>query len=164
MKMGWLVGLGAGVATVLGIRYLFRMNRLQEEIEPVVRASIYKVTATGIIAQVNMVLKNPTAGQISMKFPFVKLMHNQSTVGSSQVIDKDILIPKFGEAVVDNVLVEIPWTSLVMSAISLYKNYEAGKPLEAQVKVISTVKMAWGNQPYERIVPITIKVPTQQAG
>lgn len=155
MKLGWIVLGGAGL--FLGGRYLMRINRLNQELETVINAKIHKVTLAGLTIRVDVTLKNPTKGTVKLKYPFVKIVHEGKTVGSSQAINKDIEVPSFGEARIEQIMIDITFTQLLINAWSMYKLIKEGKPVIVQVNVLSSIKLAWGDQPYEQTQDITLK-------
>lgn len=155
MKIGWVVLGGAGL--FFGGRYLMRLNRLNTELETVMTAKIHKVSLAGITIRVDVQLKNPTKGKIKLKYPFVKIQHEGKTIGSSQAVNQDIEVPSFGEARIEAIMIDITFSQLLINAWSMYKLVKEGKPVVVQVKVLSSIKMLWGDNPYEYTQDITLK-------
>ncbi len=155
MKIGWIVLGGTGL--FLGGRYLWQMNRLNTNLEMVITAKLHSVTLAGIRIRVDVTLKNPTKGKIKIMFPFVKIMHEGKTVGSSQSVNKEIEIPSFGQAVIEAIMIDITFSQLLINAWGMYQLVKEGKPVVVQVKVMSAIKMLWGDQPYEQTQDITLK-------
>lgn len=155
MKFGWILLGGAGL--FFGGRYLMQMNRLENELETVITAKIHKLSLSGITLRVDVQLKNPTKGKIKMNYPFVKILHDGKTIGSSQSVKQEVEIPSFGEARIEAVMIDLPYSQLLINAWNMVQLIQDGKPVTVQVKVISSVKMIWGDQPYEEMKEVTLK-------
>jgi len=130
-----LIGASA-IGFVLGGTYLYNLSRLSSELEIVTKAEIYKVSFTGIVLRVDVTLKNPTGGAITVKFPFVKMQYNASTFASSEVKDIDFAIPKFGEKQLDPIYISLSFTSLASNVPGLLKAYRTTG--QAVIDVITT--------------------------
>jgi hypothetical protein len=146
---------GAGVIAVVG--YVKKLKKTQAELEVIPTANIYEVTWNAIVVRVDVLLKNPTKGTFSIKFPFVKLISNGTTIGSSQAVNKDIKIPSYGEVVISKMLVTIPVTSFFSVASDVLKSIQNKKPVKLTVKVTTTVNLGWTELPYESNDEITLK-------
>jgi hypothetical protein len=146
---------GAGVVAVVG--YVRKLKKTQTELEIIPTANLNQVTWNAIVVRVDVLLKNPTKGTFSIKFPFVKLISNGTTVGSSQAVNKDIKIPSYGEVVISKLLVTIPVTSFFSVASDVLKNIQNKKPVKLTLKVMTTVNLGWTELPYETNTEVTIK-------
>lgn len=152
-----LIGTGIGAVVVGGIAYVRRLTRTANELIVVPTVKIHKLTLQGLILRVDVKLKNPTQGQVKFKFPFVKLMYKDAAIGSSQSIDKDILIPKYGEVFIDAIMIDIPLLGVFSLANDLLKAVESGEGVKMTVKTISTIDLGWKKLPYEDSQEITLK-------
>lgn len=97
-----------GGGLIAGYSYYLRIKKTKSQLQIVPTAKVHQVNWDGIIIRLDLLLKNPTKGSFSVKFPFVKLTYKESLVGSSQVVNKDIKIPAYGEAKIEKILVHIP--------------------------------------------------------
>jgi hypothetical protein len=132
--------LGVGTAALFfGGRYLLRLNRLSNELEAVTKVSIYKVSLTGLDLRIEVTLKNPSAGSVKVKHPFVKVMHFDTTIASSTVKDRDIEIPKFSEVKLEPIILNLGFLSLASSVPNLLKEYREAGVLSLTVKTITTI-------------------------
>jgi len=64
------------------------------------------------------------------------------------------------QAVIEAIMIDITFSQLLINAWSMYQLVKEGKPVVVQVKVLSTIKMLWGDQPYEQTQDITLKGAT----
>ncbi len=152
-----LVGTGIGAGVVGIIAYMSRLKRTSVQLETVSSAKIHSLKMDGLTVRVDVKLKNPTNGTFKIKFPFVKVLYKEKTVGSSQVINKDIQIPAYGEAVIEGIMIKIPFTGLLSVGAGLYKLLVNKEPAPIFVKTISTIDLGWKTIPYESTDDITLK-------
>ncbi len=97
---------------ITGYSYYLKMKRTQAELEVIPDARLQQVNLDGITIRIDLRLKNPTKGSLSIKFPFVKLTYRDSLIGSSQVVNQDIKISAFGQAKIEKILVNVPILSI----------------------------------------------------
>ena len=154
-----LVGAGIGGGLIAGIVYLFRLKRTSEELETETTVSVQKLDLKGLSLKMDITLKNPTRTGFKVKFPFVKVYYKNSLIGSSQVIDKDVEVPSFGQVWASNITIQIPSTSLLSIGASL-TNLLKGQNLDFTVKTVSTIDLGVAQKPYERTDDFTLKLPT----
>src|SRR5437762_8384673 len=113
-----------GGGLIAGFSYYLTMKKTTAELEVIPEVSINSVNWDGIAIRIDLLLKNPTKGSFSIKFPFVKLTYKDTTVGSSQVVNKDIKIPSYGQAKIEKLLVNIPVLSIFSVSSSLLKTIQ----------------------------------------
>ena len=151
-----VAGTGIGATIIAAATYFSRLNKASKEIESVTTVRIHSLKLDGLTIRVDALIKNPTRTSITMKFPFVKLIYNDKTVGTSQTIDKDIVIPAYGEAHVDEILIKIPMLSLISVAAGLYKIISKSEPVNIFVRTISTIDLGWKKVAYEKTDNVTL--------
>lgn len=147
------VGLLVAGGVYAGYRYFSGLRKISAELESVSKLMIHKLGLDGLTVRVDVTLKNPTATSLTIKYPFIKLLHNNAMIGSSQVIDKDIRIAPYGESHIDQVMINVP----IMSIISLAKALVSKEPVKVQSRVISTIDLGWKKLPFEKIQEHTLK-------
>jgi hypothetical protein len=142
-----------GAAGLAGGAYFLGLGRLSKELETVTKGLIHKVTLTGLTIRIDVTLKNPSAGTIKVKYPFVKLLYGESTLGSSEVKNKDFSIPQFGEVTLEPIYLTLGFLSLATSAASLLRDYRSSGKLTLTVRTVTTLN---GNVPFSKSEEITI--------
>lgn len=152
-----LIGAGIGGGLIAGATYLLRLKRTSAELETVPSVMVHKIDLKGITLRVDVKLKNPTKTELKIKFPFVKLIYKDSTIGSSEVINKDITIPSFGEAMASNIMIQVPLFGIFSLGSGLIKAYQSGESVKMNVKTGSTIDLGVKTIPYEKTEEITIK-------
>jgi hypothetical protein len=151
-----IVGTGIGAGLVGLIAYVTRMKRTSAELESVSSAKIHSLKLDGLTLRVDVQLKNPTKGSFKLKFPFVKVLYKEKVIGSSQVINKDIQIPAYGEARIEAIMIKVPFTGLLSLGSGLYKALTQNEPAPITVKTITTIDLGWQQVPYEKTDDITL--------
>ncbi len=152
-----IVGSILGASAIAGYTYYLKMKKTQAELEVVPDASLYQVNLNGITIRIDLLLKNPTKGSFSIKFPFVKLKYKDSLVGSSEVVDKDIKIPAYGQAKIDKILVSIPILSIFSVSSSILKAIQSKEEVKITATLITTIDLGWTTLPFEESHEITLK-------
>lgn len=130
-----LIG-GSITALISGIFiYTNRLGRSKAELETVTR--ITPDLKKGNF-KLDITVKNPGGGRFILKHPFVKLLHEGNLIGSSKVINKNYLIPAFGEEKIDAVVISIPLLSALSTAGRVIDEMRKSKPVVLQVDTVST--------------------------
>lgn len=130
-----------------------RLRRLSNELETVAKVAIHKVTFSGIELSIAATLKNPTAGNIRLKHPYIKLVYDGKTIASSEINDSDIEIKKFSQVVLTPIHIHLVFMDLIFTVPALVKEYrEAGK-INLEVQTITTIN---GSIPYKKTDKITL--------
>ena len=152
-----LVGSAIGGGIIAGVTYFLRLQKTNVELETFAKVNIFKLDLSGLVLQVDVQLKNPTRTKFTIKFPFIKLIYKDATVGSSQVVDKDITVPAYGEAVAEKIMITIPPRNIFSVSAGLLKSLLAGESVVLNVKTISSVDFGWKKFPYEKTEDINLK-------
>lgn len=152
-----VVGSVLGVSAIAGWSYLNNLKRAATELQVVAKASIYQLSWQGVTIRLDVILKNPTKASFSLKFPFVELLYKDSVIGSSQAVDKEIRLPAYGEAAINNIMIQIPMTSAFSVVFTIIKSLFANEAVAVSVKTATTINLGWITLPYETKQELTIK-------
>lgn len=144
------LGTVAGAALISGTVYLVRLNKMNAELETVPSVKIHKLDLSGLTLRVDVQLKNPTRTPFKIKYPFVKLVYKDSTVGSSQAVNKDISIPAFGEAVIEQIMIRVPVLNIFSLSGGLIRALQNKEPVQLDVKTVTTIDLGWKKIPYSK--------------
>jgi hypothetical protein len=147
--------LGAGL--LAGYNYYKKIKRTQTELDIVPNAYLHQINWEKITIRVEVLVKNPTKGSFTIKFPYVKILYKDATVGSSQAVNKNITIPAYGQIKIEKLLVDIPVTNLFNTAAAMLKEIQNKKSVKIKLKIMSTVDLGLMSVPYETIEEVTIK-------
>ena len=147
--------LGAGV--IAGYSYYLKMKKTEAQLEIIPDASIYQVNWDGITIRLDLLVKNPSKGNFSLKFPFMKLTYKDTLVGSSQVVNQDIKIPAYGQVKIDKILVNIPVLSIFTVSSSILKAVQNNEEVKITATCITTIDLGVTKLPYEESHEVTLK-------
>lgn len=151
---GIVAGIGGLVWT---ISYLIGKKKVGDKLDTVTRAMIHSIKLNGLTLRIDVILKNPTQATLSIKQPYVKVLFEKKVIGTSQIQDKTIQIPKFGTLAIDPIYLTIPATGLLTLGDGLLKLLVKKQP--AQITTITTTGIKIGNSfvSYEKPDVITLK-------
>lgn len=152
-----LIGVGIGATALAGYAYAKKMSLTQAHLEVIPSAMIHKLNLTGMIIKMDVRLKNPDGGTFKIKYPFIKIVHEGSTLGSSQAVDKDIQLPAYGEAVINGIMIQIPLLSIISSAYKMFQALQKGSEIKLTAVTITTIDLGWNKIPFEKKDEITLK-------
>lgn len=146
-----------GIGAYAGWAYVKNLKKAQAELEVLPKATIYQLSWDGLTIRLDVLLKNPTKGSFSIKFPFVKLLYKDTVIGSSEAIDKEIKIPAYGQAMIDKILVQIPMTNVFSIAFTLIKALISGGSETITIRTLTTINLGIIKLPYENKQEVTVK-------
>ncbi|MEO7982815.1 MAG: hypothetical protein ABI688_01915 [Bacteroidota bacterium] len=146
-----------GGGLIAGYSYYVKMKKTTAELEVIPDASIYSVNWDGITIKLDLLLKNPTKGNFSIKFPFVKLTYKDTTVGSSQSVNQDIKIPAYGQAKIEKLLVNIPVLSIFSVSTSILKAIQNKEQLKMIATLMTTIDLGLVSVPFEESHEVILK-------
>lgn len=152
-----LVGVGIGATALVGYAYAKKLSLTNAHLEVIPSAMIHKINLAGVAIKMDVRLKNPDGGSFKIKYPFIKLVHEGSTIGSSQALDKDITLPAYGEAVINGIMIQIPLLSILSSAYKMYQALQKGSEIKLIATTITTIDLGWNKIPFEKNDEITLK-------
>lgn len=152
-----LFGGAIGGGLIAGAAYLFRLNRTSAQLESYASVNIFKLDLKGLVLRIDVQLKNPTRTKFKIKYPFIKLIYKDTTIGTSQVVNKDIEIPAYGEAVAEKIMVTIPVKSIFSVVFGMVKSLLQGESIKITSVTITTIDLGWKKLPYEKTEELTIK-------
>jgi hypothetical protein len=157
--MNWkklIAGTGIGAAVIGVIAYASRIKKTGSELESVVTAKLHSLKLDGLTIRLDVLLKNPSAGSLKIKFPVVKVIYEDKTIGSSDPVNQDITIPAYGEARIEAIMVKLPITGLFSLGSGLLSLLTKKQPAKISVKTLTTIDLGWKKVPYETTVEKTI--------
>ena len=152
-----LTGTVLGAGAIAGWSYINNLKKAGAELIVLPKATLRQLSWGGLTIQVDVLLKNPTKGNFSVKFPFVKLLYKDTTVGSSQAVNKEIKVPAYGEVLIDKILVQIPLTSAFSVVFSMIKALFNKEAVMLTIRTMTHINLGWVVLPYENKTDVTIK-------
>ena len=152
-----IAGTVIGAGAIALIAYFNRISRAQVQLQVIPNASIYQLSLEGLTIKVDALLKNPTGASFKIKYPFIELTHKNVLVGSSQVINKDVKIPAYGQVLIKDMMVQIPVLSFFSVVYDMVKSLTNKQSIVFTVGVITTVDLGWSQVAYEHKQDLTVK-------
>lgn len=153
MLVPGLIAIGA----VMGYRYYKKMQRTQTNLEVIPHAKIYGLSGGNITLQLDINLKNPSAGDFEITYPHVSVSYDDSVIASSRVIDKRLPIPAHNEIWINKMMLDIPVLQLATSAWSIFQSLSKGKSVTIKVKTVTDIHLSSVTIPYddEKEIPVS---------
>lgn len=152
-----LIGLGVGTGAFAAINYFRKLSRTSAELQSVSSMQVHKLDLSGLTLRVDVKLKNPTAASFKLKFPFVKLIYKDAVIGSSQAVNTDISLPAYGEAVINQIMINIPIVGMFSLGMGLFQSLTKGEAVKMNTQTLTSIDLGWKKIPYEKTEEITLK-------
>jgi hypothetical protein len=152
-----LIGVGIGATALATYAYAKSLSLTQAHLEVIPSAMLHKINFAGVTIKMDVRLKNPDSASFNIKYPFIKLIHEGITLGSSQAIDKDIKLPAYGEAVINGIMIQIPLLNIVSTAYKMFQSLQKGGEIKLVALTITTIDLGWKKIPFEKKDVITLK-------
>ncbi len=152
-----IAGTVIGAGAIAGIAYLRNIKRAQVQLQVIPNANIHKLSLEGLTIKVDALLKNPTGASFKIKYPFIEITHKGVLAGSSQVVNKDIKIPAYGQVLIQGMMVKIPVLSFFSVMYDVVKSLLNNKAIVFTVGVITTIDLGFSQLPYEHKQDLTLK-------
>jgi hypothetical protein len=153
-----VLGTGAGVGILALVNKLWRVKVTGDDMEVIPDLKIHQLNLQGLTLRLDVQLKNPTKTELKIKYPFIKLLYQNVSVGSSQSINKDIVIPRRGEVVIDGIYVKIPLLSVFTTASKLIQALLKGEQIMLKVITQSSILLLGNYQSFTKETELPIKI------
>ncbi len=132
----------AGVAItalVTGVS-LYRFNRTSKQLVVNPTTNIHSLDFKELKIRLDLNFKNPTGNTLTIKKPFIQLIHKGENLGSSKIADVTVEIPSHGQEDIKGIMISIPLVNLPGPLQDLTKLI-TGKvdQLKIQVKTVTPV-------------------------
>ena len=150
----WIAG---GIAALLSIRYLSRLQQASSNITSRVRVQVHKITLTGIELKAMVQLQNPNPITINLQHPFVKVLHNSKLLGSSNIENTQIEILENSQKDFELHIQSAGWLTLIqILGTKIASDIRVGNPIaiDIQTQIITRVN----GLPYEQTENISLQL------
>ncbi len=151
-----VLGTGIGTAVLATTTWLYRLNKSSINLEVIPLAKIHKLEFSGVTIRVDIQLKNPSRTSFKLKYPFIKLSYKGDSIGSSQVVNQDIVLPAFGEAQIENVLIRIPLINLFTTAGKVFTAINNNEAIQIQIDTLTTIDIGIKKLPFSKTDKIVL--------
>lgn len=152
-----IAGTAIGAGLIAGAVYFARIRRAGVQLQVIPNANIHQLSLDGLTIRVDALLKNPTGASFKIKYPFIEITHKDVLAGSSQVVNKDIKIPAYGQVLIKDMMVKIPVLSFFSVMYDVVKSLLNNKSIVFNVGVITTIDLGWSQIPFEHKQDLPLK-------
>jgi hypothetical protein len=154
MKSAWIIVAG-GVLFTGG--YLYKLYRDAERMEVSISSRIHALQLSGLKVGVSVELKNPSGSSFTIRQPFVKLLYQDRTLGSSSP-NREWLEIAAGAVTKIEVIIDLAWSSLGFLGIQVVQQLKQGKfELTLEAVTETTAKVSMLDVPLKWREPIVLK-------
>ncbi|MDP3558091.1 MAG: hypothetical protein Q8T03_12030 [Bacteroidota bacterium] len=148
--------IGAGVITL--VSYLASLKKTGDELETDIKSKVTDFNIKkGITLTADVLLKNPSKRSLKFKHPTIKVLHKNKVIATSKVINKDYVLPEFGEKQLDPITITVPPKDLLSMAGGLFQLVTNKVEIPLAVKVITSVDLGFKKQDFSKTQDLTIK-------
>ena len=144
------IGTGVGSVLLAGTAWLLRLNRTAVNLEVIPNAKVHKIDLSAVTIRVDLQVKNPTRTSLNIKYPFVRLSYQDNSIGSSQAVDQDIVLPANGEAQIENILISIPMLNLLSSAGKVLTALQNKETVQLQIDTLTSIDLKIKKVPFSK--------------
>lgn len=162
MGLGKKILIGTGITAAIGgiiwaVSYLKGMKNTGDKLDTLTSAMIHSIKLNGLTLRIDVILKNPTEGTLTIKQPYVRVLYENKLIGSSQIQNKIIKIGKYGTQAIDPIYLTIPATGLLTLGDSLFKVLIKKQPAKITTVTVSSILIGGKYITYEKSDTITLK-------
>jgi len=134
-KLFW--GLGTfGLLFITGAAY--KLKKLSNNLQIVIKPSV-GMSLKGLKLKIEATLKNPTGGSMLVKTPFIVFQNAGKTFASSDSVDQDYKIPKYGQKQLDPITIEVPFLTMASEFPDMLKEYQQSGKITATIITRTTI-------------------------
>lgn len=141
--MSKILWIGGTVAAALIARHFIELNQLNSKLQSDAKIGIESIGLTNVTLKIDVSLKNPTEGNITIKYPYVTLFYGSNVLGTSEVKNTDFPIPAYSQQMLPTIILPVS----VLAAKTMLPDLLAGKPLTLKVVTYTTIN---GIFPYDK--------------
>jgi hypothetical protein len=158
MKRTTLIGgslLGVGIIWLA--TKVNRFKRMQKNIEVFPTVKLYKLDWNELVLKVDVLVKNPSNNTVQFRYPFIKIKHKDSLIGTSIANGTLLYLPAFGQLNITGMVVQIPLSNLFGALSEILAVIKSNKPVMLTIQTLSSLKTALVEIPINETATITLK-------
>lgn len=162
MGLGKKILIGTSIAAGIGglawgLSYLLGKKKVGDKLDTVTSVMVHSIKLNGLTLRIDVILKNPTEGTLTIKQPYVRVLYENKLIGSSQIQDKTIDIVKYGVKPLAPIYLTIPATGLFTLGDGLLKVLLKKQPAKITTVTVTSLKIGGQYVTYEKPEIITLK-------
>jgi hypothetical protein len=150
-------GIAAGIGGIIwGISYLMGKKKVGDKLDTVTNAMIHSLDG-GLTLRVDVILKNPTEGTLTIKQPYIKVLYDTKDLGSSQIQNTEIVIPPYGVKALNAIYLKFPLLQLLKLGAGIYNILVKKQPVKITTITYTSIKIGSKFLSYQKPDVITLK-------
>ena len=135
---------GAAAAGITGVR-LYRLSRL---LQITYRLRVSSLSLKGVTLTIDVVMKNPTAGSLKLKYPFLTVMLGNTLLATSEMQNAWIDIKPYSVTEVNNITFNISTLQELGILASLLVPLTTGQPVTLRAITQTSVRFLFLHFPF----------------
>jgi len=141
----------------LGVYGLSKLSHASGQLTTQINGRIFKIDITTLTVAIDTIIKNPTHTEITISYPFIKLMSGGSVLASSDLKQQTISIKPYAQTNITNIQIPISYLNMGSLAPQVLKRIkDKSQKIKLQAVVSTQVSFAGTNIPYSFTQDITI--------
>lgn len=157
-----VVGTSIGAGILWLISNLMSKKKVGDKLDTATSAMVHSLDLKGLTIRVDVVLKNPTEGTLTIKQPYIKLSYDGKDVGASQIVGSEITIKPYSAVpLAQPIYLNIPATGLITLGNGLFKTLVKKQPAKITIVTYSSIKLPTGFVSYSKTDVINLKPKTK---
>lgn len=151
------LGTTVGAGLIWLAAYLSGKKKTGDKLDTETKVNVHSVKLNGLTLRIDVILKNPTEGTLTIRQPYVRVLFDKKLIGTSTIKNTLIDIPGYGVKALDAIYLTIPATGLLTLGDGLFKVLLKKQPAKITAITISSVKLGGKFVPYEKAELYNIK-------
>lgn len=138
-----ILGTAAGAGLLYWIsKEILPKKKVGDKLDTVAKVNVHSIKMNGVTLRIDVTLKNPTEGSLTIKQPYIKLKHGTKDLGSSKIENKLIVIEPYKEKDIDPIYFTFPLMSLLSLGGALAKALKDPKGATITAIIMSSIKLS----------------------
>lgn len=151
-----------GTAAGAGLLYwisteILPKKKVGDNLDTVTKVNVHSIKTNGVTLRVDVILKNPTEGSLTIKQPYIKLKYGTKDLGTSKIENKLVTIAPYSETPMDPIYFTIPLISLFAIGSALSKALKDPKGATITATIMSGIKLGSKYKSYSRTEDFHLK-------
>jgi hypothetical protein len=125
------------------VNYFSGIKKTGDKLETTTKVRLLpiKIGSLSFTLQIDVTLKNPTEGELTIRQPYVKVLFNNKEIGTSQLSNKTIDISAYSPKELDPIFLTIPATGLLTLGDGIFKVLLKKQPATITTLTTTSVKI-----------------------
>jgi hypothetical protein len=147
-----IIGTTIGAGILLALKYLSGLKKTGDKLDTVTTVHLQPIKPNGLsfTLRIDVLLKNPTEGTLTIKQPYVKVLYGTKEIGTSQIVNKEIEIPAYSPKALDPIFLTVPASGLLTLGDGLFKVLIKKQPAQITTLTMTSIKVGGSFNEYTK--------------